>query len=44
MINHMHERFINVVDKIDKIDIVLKFKPSTHFKEKLFFIQKNDML
>lgn len=37
MVNDERGRFIGAVDKIDKIDIILKFKSGSHFKEELFF-------
>lgn len=42
MVNNKCEKFIGVVGKvIDRINIVLKFKPSGYFKKNLFFTQKN---
>lgn len=40
MVNNEYKRFIGVVGKVNRTDIILKFKPSGHFKEKRFFTRK----
>lgn len=37
VMNDERERFISAMGKVNKIDIILKFKPGGHFKEELFF-------
>lgn len=38
IINNEHKKFISIIDKIDKTDIIQKVKPGSYFKRKLFFI------
>ena len=40
MVNDEREGFIGAVGKVDGTDIILKFKPSGHFKGELFFTRK----
>lgn len=40
MINNEYKGFINAIGKVDKINIILKFKSGKYFKKELFFIQK----
>lgn len=44
MINNEHKKFINMIDNVDKTNIVLKFKLGDYFKRELILFGKNNML
>lgn len=44
IVNNVHKRFVSAIGKVDRTNIVLKFKSSSTFKKELFFTQKNDMI
>lgn len=37
MMNDEHKRFLGIVGKVNRTNIVLKFKPNGYFKRELFF-------
>lgn len=37
MKNNNQKRFLDIVEKLDGINIILKFNPGEIFKEKIFF-------
>lgn len=42
--NNEYKKFIGIIDKVDKTDIIPKFKSNSYFKKNYFLFEKNDIL